>query len=167
MGCTAITSLMSPYTAEEIQQELARVTPLLPVAELMNGGIIKLEGAEGLFNPNSLLDPSWLKGRMTLEEYVQAINYINQCAAQTHVGLNKIHSVSERPMRLNMKVQAGMAAVQTINERFKSIHITYQQTGQDMQINTSYQTDPVLRYAQRGKPPIAHATITMLYIVIN
>jgi hypothetical protein len=165
MGCSS--SLFSPYTVEEVEAEVAQLTPRLPIAELMNGGIIKLHGANGFFNPNSLLDPSWLKGKMTVEEYQQAINYINKCTAYTHVGLSKIYNTSERPMRDNLKTQAGLMAVQQINERFRSVRFTYQQTAENIQMNTAWNTDPLVRYAQRGQPPIGNAALTVLYILIN
>jgi hypothetical protein len=166
MGC-ANTTLFSPYTQQEIDQEIAQLTPRLPVAELMNGGIIKLEGANGFFNPNSLLDPSWLRGKMTVEEFAQAINYINQCTGYTHIGLSKMYSTTDVPLRLDLKIRAGMAAVQQINERFPSIRFTYQPTAQDVEMTPSYQTDPMVRYMQRGHQPIAHATRIILYINVN
>jgi hypothetical protein len=166
MGCVN-TTLFSPYTQQEIDQEMAKVVPRLPVAELMNGGIIKLEGANGFFNPNSLLDPSWLRGKMTIEDYVQAIDYINKCTGYTHIGLSKMYSTTDAPLRLDLKTRAGMAAVQQINERFPSVHITYQQTAQDMEMTPLYQTDPLMRSMQRGQQPIAHATKVILYINVN
>lgn len=165
MGCSS--SLFSPYTVEEVDAEVAQLTPRLPIAELMNGGIIKLQGANGFFNPNSLLDPSWLKGKMTVEEYQQAINYINKCTAYTHVGLSKIYNTSERPMRENLKTQAGLMAVQQLNERFRSVRFTYQQTAENIQMNTGWNSDPLVRYAQRGHAPIGNAALTVLYILIN
>jgi hypothetical protein len=165
MGCTS--GMFAPYTAQDIDQELAKITPRLPVAELMNGGVIKLEGANGVFNPNSLLDPSWLKGKMTIEEYMQAIYYINQCAGYSHIGLSKIYSTSERAMRLNLSNNAGIAAVQQLNQRYTSVRFTYQQTAEDMLLNTSYETDRMIRYAQRNQAPVAHASKTVLYITVN
>jgi hypothetical protein len=166
MGCAS--SVFSAYTVEEAEAEIAQLTPRLPFAELMNGGIIKLQGASGFFNPNSLLDPSWLKGKLTVEEYWQAIDYINKCTAHTHVGLSKVYNTSERPMRENLKTQAGMAAVQQLNERFKSVRFTYQQTAENMRINTSWNSDPLIRYAQKQNPQaVANAAITFLYISVN
>jgi hypothetical protein len=167
MGCDS--SVFSAYTVEEAEAEIAQLTPRLPVAELMNGGIIKLQGASGFFNSNSLLDPSWLKGKLTVEEYSQAIDYINKCTAHTHVGLSKLYNISERPMRENLKTQAGMAAVQQLNERFRSVRFTYQQTAENMQINTSWNSDPLIRYAERQNPQgaVANAAITFLYISVN
>jgi len=166
MGCVN-TTLFSPYTQQEIDQEMAQLLPRLPVAELMNGGIIKLEGANGFFNPYSLLDPSWLRGKMTIEDYAQAIDYINKCTAYTHIGLSKMYSTTDIPLRLDLKTRAGMAAVQQINERFPSVHFTYQQTAQDIEMTPSYQTDPMIRYMQRGQRPIGHATKVVLYITVN
>lgn len=157
----------SVYTAQEVEEEIAKLTPRLPVAELMNGNIIKLEGANGFFNPNSLLDPNWLKNTMTVEEYIQAIEYINKCTAHSHIGLRKIYDSSERAKRLKLKVQAGMTAVQQINERYKSVRFTYQETAENVQINISYETDPTIRYMQRGQRPIGNATKTILFITVN
>lgn len=163
----AVTATYAKYTEQDIDEEIAKLTPRLPIAQLMNGGIIQLEGANGFFNPNSLLDPSWLKDKMTIEEYTQAINCITKRTGDTHIGLNKIYKTSERAMRLDLKNQAGIAAVQQLNGQFKSVHFTYQQTAEDVQINTSYETDPTVRYMQRGQRPLAHASKTILYIVIN
>ncbi|CAF4714002.1 unnamed protein product, partial [Rotaria sp. Silwood2] len=66
-------------------------------------------------------------------------------------------------MREQLQVQAGMAAVQQINQRHPSLRFTYQQTAENMQINTSWSTDPALRFAQRGKAPIGNASIAALY----
>ncbi|CAF1358673.1 unnamed protein product [Rotaria sordida] len=165
MGCTA--AMLSPYTVADVEAEIANLTPRLPVAVLMNGGIIKLEGANGFFNPNSLLDPSWLKGKMTPQEYYEAINYINKCTAHTHVGLSRMYPTHERPMREQLRIQAGMAAVQQINERHPSVRFTYQQTAEAIHMSTTWSTDPAVRFAQRGKAPIGHATLTVLYISVN
>ncbi|CAF3031629.1 unnamed protein product [Rotaria sp. Silwood2] len=74
MGCSS--SIFSAYTVEEVEAEIANFAPRLPAAVLMNGGIIKFEGANGFFNPNSLLNPNWLQGKMAPQEYYEAINYI-------------------------------------------------------------------------------------------
>jgi hypothetical protein len=164
MGCCV---LCTPYTQQDIDNEIATLTPRLPVAVLMNGGIIKLEGANGFFNPNSLLDPSWLKGKMTQQQYYEAIDYINKCTGYTHIGMSRGYSPSEIPMRQQLRIQAGMAAVEKINEKNPSVHFTYQQTVENMQINTDWITDPTFRMAQRHKAPVANATVTVLYISIN
>ncbi|CAF3212966.1 unnamed protein product [Rotaria sp. Silwood2] len=147
MGCSS--SIFSAYTVEEVEAEIANFAPRLPVAVLMNGGISKLEG------------------KITPQEYYEAINYINKCTAHTNVGLSKIYLASERSIREQLRVQAGMAAVQQINQRHPSLRFTYQQTAENMQINTSWSADPALRFAQRGKAPIGNASITALYISVN
>ncbi|CAF4781925.1 unnamed protein product [Rotaria sp. Silwood1] len=166
MGCV-FTAMFGSYTEADIETELANFTPHLPVAELMHGGIIKLEGANGFFNPNSLLDPSWLKGKMTAEEYYQAIDYINKCTGRSQVGLTKAYLASERAMRAQLRSQAGLAAVEEINKRYSSARFTYQQTAQNMELHMSYSTDPTLRFAQRRGDTIGHASKTVLYISVN
>ncbi|CAF1396211.1 unnamed protein product [Adineta ricciae] len=165
MGCAV--GLLTTYSVEEVESEVAKLTPHLPMAELMNGGIIKLGGANGFFNPNSLLDPSWLKGKMTVEEYQQAINYINKCAAHSQIGLTKAYNTSEGPMRLNLRTQAGMRAVEEINQRHRGVRFTYQQTVQNLQMNVSWELDPTQKVMLAGRSPVGHATLTILYITIN
>lgn len=156
------------YTVADVEFDMAQLTPRLPVAELMNGGIIKLEGADGFFNPNSLLDPSWLKGKMTVQEFAEAIDYINRCTAHTHVGLGKVTTQYNRPMRLKLRTDAGMAAVQQINQRFGSVRFTYQPTAEDMMINTSYDTNVTGQYSNQDLAAVAHhATKVILYIATN
>jgi len=165
MGSTV--GSLSTYTMEEVEVEIAKLTPHLPMAVLMNGGIIKVEGANGFFNPNSLLDPSWLKGKMTVQEYQQAIDYINKCAAHTHVGLTKMFNSSERVMRLNLKAQAGMKAVEEINQQHKDVRFTYQLTAQNIQMDISWELEPAQRVIQQGTRPVARSTLTILYIAVN
>ena len=165
MGCK--NSVLSGYTAEQLDEEVAQLTPRLPVAELMNGGIIKLEGPNGFFNPESLLDPSWLRGRMTLDEYRDAIYHINKCTAYSQIGLSKIYMTSEMPMRDKLRSEAGMAAVEEVNQRHRSVRFTYQRTNENMQINTSANSDRLTRMANRSGPPVAHASKTILFIAIQ
>ncbi|CAF1134215.1 unnamed protein product [Rotaria sordida] len=164
MGC--VNGMFGQYTEADVEMEITNLTPGLPVAELMNGGIVKLQGANGFFNPNSLLDPRWLKGKMTPEEYYQAIDYINKCTGKSQIGLSKVYSVSERPMRAELRIQAGLAAVEEINKRYPSVRFTYQQTVQAMEIDTSYSTDPAMRFVQQRGNTIGHASITALYISV-
>ncbi len=165
IGCAS--SLSTPYTAQDVEAEVAKWTPRLPAAKLMNGGIIKLEGSNGFFNPNSLLDPSWLKGKFTPQEYWQAIDYINKCTAYTQVGLSKIYPISERSMREQMKLQAGVTAVQQLNQKFSSVRFTYQQPAENMQINNSLNPAPLLRYSRHRRPQVVNAAKTVLYIAVD
>ena len=165
MGCGSSEPFV--YTVADVEFDMAQLAPRLPVAELMTGGIIKLEGANGFFNPNSLLDPSWLKGKMTTQEFAQAIDYINRCTAHSHVGLSKVSTRFERPMRLKLRTDAGMAAVEQINQRFRSVRFTYQATAEDIMINTSYDTTVTGGYGNRGLAAAVHATKVLLYIATN
>ncbi|CAF1129677.1 unnamed protein product [Rotaria sp. Silwood1] len=165
MGC--IGAVMTPYTEAELDTELAAFVPRLPVAVLMNGGIIKLEGVNGFFNPNSLLDPSWLKDKMTAQEFYQAIDYINKRTAYTQVGMSRVFLASEKPYRDQLRTQAGMAAVEEINQRHPSVHFTYQQTAENVQMSLSWSNDPAVRFATRGKAPVGNATVSVLYITIH
>ncbi|UJR18584.1 hypothetical protein I4U23_005491 [Adineta vaga] len=165
MGSTVGTG--SVYTKEDVEMEIANLTPRLPIAELMNGGIIKLQGANGFFNPNSLIDPSWLKNAMTIEEYREAINYINQCTAYAFIGLSKMYSIGDRPIRENLRTQAGITAVNKINQRFKSLEFIYQQTAQMMPMSTTYSTDPVVQSFARFNGTKGHSQIVFLYVKIN
>lgn len=155
------------YTLEDVEEEIARLIPQLPMAELTYGGIIKLSGANGFFNPNSLLDPSWLKGKWTSEEYHNAIDYINRCTAHTDIGLRKIYPTSERAFRAKLRSEAGMTAVQQLNQQYRSVRLTYQQTMENMQVNTSASDDPLIKFTHRDGPPVANATVTVLYIVLQ
>lgn len=165
MGCTA--GLLSTYSAQDVESEIAKLTPHLPMAQLMNGGIIKVDGANGFFNPNSLLDPDWLKGKMTVEEYQQAISYINKCAGYSQIGLTKVYMASEQSQRSNLRTQAGMKAVEEINQRHREVRFTYQQTLQSMQMDVSSDLDPLQKAMLAGRRPIGHSTLTILYISVS
>jgi hypothetical protein len=74
------------------------------------------------FNPNSLLELSWLKGKITEIEYQQAIKYINQCAAQSIVGMrNTILWTKNIPEREHRTTEAIQEAIKKINDKHKSI----------------------------------------------
>lgn len=165
MGCA--TGMFGQYTEQDVAAEVASFTPRLPVAELMNGGIIKLPGANGFFNPNSLLDPSWLRGKMTIDEYRQAIDYINRCTAHAFVGLNKAYTVSEKPYRDSLRTQAGMAAVEEVNKRNRSVQFNYQETAASMQMSTTYSTDPAVQLANRKNGGVGRSQLVVLYITLK
>ncbi|CAF1236543.1 unnamed protein product [Rotaria sordida] len=165
MGC--VSAVMSSYTQEELDAELAAFVPRLPMAVLMNGGIIKLEGLNGFFNPNSLLDPSWLKDKMTAEEFYQAIDLINKRSAYTQVGMSRIYWVTEKVNRDRLRTEAGMTAVQEINRRNPSVRFTYHETLENMQMSLAWSNDPALRLATKNTIAIGNGTVTILYIRVN
>ncbi|CAF1182015.1 unnamed protein product [Adineta ricciae] len=164
MGSTL--SNNSIYTKEDVEMEIVNLTPRLPMAELMNGGIIKLQGANGFFNPNSLLDASWLQNAITVQDYREAINYINQCTAHAFIGFSKLYSIADRPIRENLRTQAGTAAVKKINEHLKSVEFVYQQTTQMVPMSMTYSTDPVIQSLGRYNRMKGESQVVLLYIRI-
>ena len=158
-------SFSDSYTLQDLEDEVARMAPQLPMAELLQDGIIRLRGANGFFNPDSLLKPSWLKDSLTIDEYWNAIDMINRRTAHTHLGLRKMYTSSEREYRAKLRHDAGTAAVEELNERHKSVRFTYQQTMENVQINTSTRTDAPIKGTRAASPPVAHALLTILYIV--
>ena len=112
--------------SDDVANEINLMTPYLPVAELLNGGIIRLTGLQGFFNVNSLLEPSWLKDKMTLDEYRAAIRYINDCATRVQLGFPKNFVLNYTMDAERAKAQSGVAAVEELNKRYRSIRFTYQ-----------------------------------------
>jgi hypothetical protein len=159
--------LPQPITQQQLDEGTALYVSLLPMAQLMNDGTIKLEGATGLFNPNSLLDPGWLKGKMTVDEYSEAINYINKSTSQTEIGLMMPCTESELLMRKKLRSEAGMAVVQQLNERFRSVRFTIRETAEMMQVDFSRNEDLAKTFARIGKPPVMSALLTVLHIIVN
>ena len=159
--------LPQPITQQQLDEGAALYVSHLPVAQLMNDGTIKLEGANGLFNPNSLLDPGWLKGKMTVDEYSEAINYVNKSTSQTEIGLMMPCTESELLMRQKLRSEAGMAAVQQLNERFGSVRFTIQATAEMMQIDMSRNENLATAFARIGKPPVMSALLTVLHIIVD
>lgn len=156
--------MYTPYTKEELDDELTRLVTRLPMAELMLGGAIKLQGANGFFNPNSLIDPNWLQGKITSEDYRNAIDYINTCTAYTHIGLSRVYAASERKFREDLRTQAGSKAVEELNQRHKSVRFTYQMTAENIQMNVNWSNDPAVQFATRHKSTVGNATVYHLYI---
>ncbi|CAF3919769.1 unnamed protein product, partial [Rotaria sp. Silwood1] len=126
MGSGASSS-NSESSLEKLEKEVSLMTPHLPVAELLNGGIIRLTGFLNFFNPDSLLEPSWLKGKMTLDEYQAAIKYINTCAIRSQVDDRNLIGSMLISKREKAKAEACTAAIAEINRRYGSIRFTYQQ----------------------------------------
>ena len=158
-------SFTDTYNLQDLEDEVARMGPQLPMAELLPDGIIRLRGATGFFNPDSLLKPSWLKGSLTIDEYWGAIDMINRRTAHTHLGLRKMYTGSERAHRAKLRRDAGTAAIKELNERYKSVRFTYQQTMENVQINTSTSPNPSIKGTRTDSPAVAHALLTILYIV--
>lgn len=165
MGCGG--SLCSPYTKDEIDAEIDSMVLSLPVAELVNADTIKLEGRDGFFNPNSLMDPSWLKGRLSAEEYHQAIDCINRTAGYSLVGLSKVCSTSERVSRRNLRIHAGRAVVQNLNEQYSSVRFIYAKDNEIIQNYEGSSKDNFGRHFHHQKGIITPALVTTLFITFS
>jgi hypothetical protein len=129
MGCGS----GRPYTKKEIDTYIEKCQSRLPSAELIDGNIIKLTSNDGFFNANSLLDAKWLQGKMTNNEYRQAIEHINQRVAQSVIGTSNNLSINEIP-----KAQTTKLAVEELNGKYQGrVHFAYEQKDQGNEINTA------------------------------
>ena len=149
MGAGAIVRIKSTT----IEDEVAAFTTCLPMAEQLNGGLIRLPGASGYFNPDSLLEPSWLKGKMTVDEYRSAIKYINSCAVRAQSEVKNSLYTKGTYEREKAKAETGRAAVQKINEQHKSVRFTYQQSVEKMEYIPIYNSDLISTFcvlAEKG-----------------
>ena len=126
MGSGGSSGNVPENQSNNVENEINLMTPYLPVAELLNGGFIRLTGLQGFFNVNSILEPSWLKGKMTLDEYRSAIRYINECATRVELTFPKYFVFEHTMDAERAKAQSGIAAVEELNKRYRSIRFTYQ-----------------------------------------
>ena len=110
------------YTQKDVDKYIEENQQRLPSPELVDGSI-KLKSTDGFYNANSLLNSTWLKGKLNNEEYRRAIEHINQRVAQTIIGTPK--SV---PINLVIKTQTTMLAVEELNAKYKGrARFSYQQ----------------------------------------
>jgi hypothetical protein len=122
MGCGG----SRPYTEKEIETYINKCQPRLPSAELTDDGVIKLTTNDGFFNASSLLDSTWLHGKITNTEYRQAIEHINQRVAQAMAGSMNNLSIAEIP-----KSQSTLLAVEELNAKYAGrVQFSYRQNEQ-------------------------------------
>jgi hypothetical protein len=122
MGCGS----GRPYTEKDVKTYIDKNQLRLPSPELVDGSI-KLTSHDGFYNSNSLLDSTWLQGKMTNHEYRQAIEHINKRVAQTVIG-----TPSAIPINLITKSQTTHLAVEELNAKYAGrVHFAYQQNEQD------------------------------------
>lgn len=150
-----------------IEDEITSFISYLPMAEQLNGGIIRLPGACGYFNPNSLLEASWLKGKMTVDEYKSAINYINSCTIRTQSEMTNRIWTKETHEREKTKAEAGRAAVNKINERHKSVHFTYHQSTEKMEYVPIYDPNLISLISVIGERGRYLTVRSYIYINVN
>lgn len=108
------------YTIEEIRQEANKsLLPTLPMAGL-EGDVIKVQGASGLFRPDCLFDPKWLHGKMTIQEFTAIINEVNEGTMQAMVGMPKRFPSKDIPQRGATAAQGAQNAINSINTKWNS-----------------------------------------------
>lgn len=161
------TGAVETSTSMNIEDEIAAFIICLPMAEQLNGGLIRLTGACGYFNPNSLLEASWLKGKMTVDDYKSAINYINSCAIRTQSEMKNGIWSKETHDREKAKAQAGRAAIEKINERHKSVRFTYHQSTEKMEYIPIYNPDLVSHISVLREKGRYLTVRSFIYINVN
>lgn len=62
-----------------------------------------------------------------------------------------------------MRIEAGMAAVEKLNKRYRLAKFRYHRTAGVEQMNMAYTADSTLRFTQRRSNLIANFAVTYLY----
>ncbi len=128
MGCGS----GRPYSEKDVETYIKKNQLRLPSPELVDGSI-KLISTDGFYNSSSLLDATWLQGKITNNEYRQAIEHINQRIAQAVIGASNNLPIKEIP-----KTQSTILAIQELNAKYTGrVHFVYQQNDQDNSINST------------------------------
>ena len=132
MGCGSIHS----YSADDINRYIRKGQQHSFGPELVDGKIIKLTSSDGFFNGSPPLDITWLRSRMTKDEYVEAIKHINQRVSQAMIGASKRIPIHEIPVTQTTKL-----AVDELNDRYVDrIHFSFEHHEQltSREVGTSF-----------------------------
>ena len=122
MGCGG----SQVYTENDVKKYLNDNILRYPSAELVDG-TIRLKSLDGFFNSNSLLDSSWLQGKLTNQEYRQAIEHVNQRVSQATIGTPKHVSIDQV-----QKAQTTLLAVEELNGKYSErARFKYEYTQQE------------------------------------
>jgi len=70
-----------------LRAEAAEIIPTLPPAVYLPPAIISLTGCNGFLNPAPLPNPAWLGGRISMDEYVQLVQSINDEMIRVNTGV--------------------------------------------------------------------------------
>ncbi|CAF4818682.1 unnamed protein product, partial [Rotaria sp. Silwood2] len=93
----------------------------LPSAELIDNNIIKLTSYDRFFNSSSLLDSTWLKGKIINNEYRQAIKHINRRIGQSLTG-----TLNNLPINQISITQFTILAIEELHAKYAGrIHFVY------------------------------------------
>ncbi|CAF2635804.1 unnamed protein product [Rotaria sp. Silwood2] len=129
MGCGS----GRPYGEKEVKAYIEKCQPRLPSAELTEDGNIKLKTTDGFFNSSPLLDSTWLQGKITNNEYREAIEHINKRVAQSVIGTSNTLSIEQVP-----KSHSAKLAIEELNSKYEGrIHFSYEQNNAENSINTN------------------------------
>lgn len=125
---------VSESKSDKLEAEVNAMVPHLPVAEMLNGGLIRITGFVGFFNVDALLEPSWLKGKLTVDECKSAIQYINKSAIRSLANFSNNVSSIDITQYESTKAEAIKQAVAEINRRHSSVRFIYQQGAKVMSL---------------------------------
>jgi hypothetical protein len=129
MGCGS----GRPYTQKDVEKYIKKNQLHLPSAEFIDGSI-KLTSNDGFYNASSLLDSTWLKGKITNNEYRQSIEHINERIAQSIIGTSNNLPINQIP-----KSQSTKLAIAELNDKYKGrVQFAYQTNDQG---NSLYPTE--------------------------
>ncbi|CAF1401704.1 unnamed protein product [Rotaria sordida] len=116
------------YTEKHINNCQSR----LPSAELIDNNIIKLISYDRFFNSSSLLDSTWLKGKIINNEYRQAIKHINRRIGQSLIG-----TLNNLPINQISITQFTILAIEELHAKYAGrIHFVYKKNDQPSEFNT-------------------------------
>lgn len=127
MGLCLATGMSGTYTYDELKSEGNQLNARLPLAELQVGGIIKLQGVQSFFSTKPLLDPKWLKERLTMSEYQSLIEGVNEGTIKAMVGMAKMFSPHDIPNRTQTAANGAQAATDVLNQQWNSrgVYLTF------------------------------------------
>ncbi len=127
MGLCLASGMSGAYTYDELKGEVRQLNARLPLAELQVGGIIKLQGVQSLFSTKPLLDPKWLKERLTMDEYQSMVEAVNEGTINAMVGMPKCYSPHDIPQRTQTAANGAQTATDALNQQWnqKGVYLTY------------------------------------------
>ncbi|UJR13433.1 hypothetical protein I4U23_000447 [Adineta vaga] len=121
------------YNEKDVETHINKCQTRLPSAELVEGDVIKLTSKNGFFNSSSLLNSQWLQGKLSNNEYRQAIEHINQRIGQSIIGAVKNLSIEQIP-----KSQSAKLAIEELNDKYRGrVQFLFRNDDQDNSINTT------------------------------
>ncbi|CAB9529291.1 expressed unknown protein [Seminavis robusta] len=108
----------SKYTMEQLESEVPAFTDKLPRLQLSNFGpnVMELQGSGWFFNAKAPFDTSILRGKLSPEQYVSAVESINKAHCERLVGLSRAYKKSDIPVRRQLGKEAVEATIAILNK---------------------------------------------------